>query len=207
MHTIKPFMNILKLSFVSLLAIATGWYFYNKYRVVIPPVDVSKSEIGWSATSLSGAHTGKIKLSKAELQFKNDVLVGGMFEADMRSITVTDITDPEENKQLVKHISDQDFFEVEKYPTATFKITEVTRTKDDTYEVKGMMKIKDKENPVSFTTRIEKNTTSTRAAASVTVDRTLYGIEYGAKGKPGSEKDWFIFNDFLLNINVVAAGS
>ncbi len=200
-------MNKLTLSLVTLLAAATGWYFYNKYRVVVPPVDVNKSEIGWSATSLSGAHTGKLKLAKAELQFKNDVLVGGMFEADMRSITVTDITEPDDNKQLVKHISDQDFFEVEKYPSATFRITEVIPTQENTYEVKGMMTIKDKANPVSFTTRIEKNGNSTRATASVTIDRTLFGIEYGAKGKPGSEKDWFIFNDFLLNINVVTTDS
>lgn len=198
-------MKNLKLSLVVLALAATGWFFYNKYRVVVPPVDISKSEIGWSANSLSGSHTGKLKLSHAELQFKNDVLIGGMFEADMRSITVTDIKDPDDNQQLVKHISDQDFFEVDKYPTATFNITEARPKGDNSYDVKGIMKIKDKENPVAFNTRIEKNGNSTRATASINIDRTLFGIEYGAKGKPGSEKDWFIFNEILLNINVVTS--
>lgn len=198
-------MNIIRIALIGVLTLGIGWYVYNKNRVVVPPVDVTKSEIGWSATSLSGAHTGKIKFNKAELQFRNDVLVGGMFEADMRSITVTDITEPDDNKQLVQHISDQDFFEVDQYPSATFRITEATPVTNNSYQVSGVMKIKDKENPVTFTTRIEKNGITWRANATVTVDRTLFGIEYGAKGKPGSEKDWFIFNDFILNINVVSA--
>jgi polyisoprenoid-binding protein YceI len=42
-----------------------------------------------------------------------------------------------------------------------------------------------------------------RATATISIDRTLFGIEYGSMGKPGSEKDWFIHNEFVLNVNVV----
>lgn len=198
--------KIILLALAGAIAVS-AWFIYNRNRVVIPPIDKSKSEIGWSGKSITDTHTGKIQLSKAELRFENDVLIGGMFEADMKSITVTDITEPEENQKLVSHISDVDFFEVEKYPTATYTITSVKSLGNDAYELTGNMKIKDKEHPLSFKTQITKTENGKTASATVSIDRTKYGIEYGAQGKPGSEKDWFILNDFMLNINIVVGNS
>ncbi len=198
--------KIILLALAGAIAVS-AWFIYNRNRVVIPPIDKSKSEIGWSGKSITDTHTGKIQLSKAELRFENDVLIGGMFEADMKSITVTDITEPEENQKLVSHISDADFFEVEKYPTATYTITSVKSLGNDAYELTGNMKIKDKEHPLSFKTQITKTENGKTASATVSIDRTKYGIEYGAQGKPGSEKDWFILNDFMLNINIVVGNS
>lgn len=198
--------KIILLALAGAIAVS-AWFIYNRNRVVIPPIDKSKSEIGWSGKSITDTHTGKIQLSKAELRFENDVLIGGMFEADMKSITVTDITEPEENQKLVSHISDADFFEVEKYPTATYTITSVKSLGNDAYELTGNMKIKDKEHPLSFKTQITKTENGKTASATVSIDRTKYGIEYGAQGKPGSEKDWFILNDFMLNINIVVGKS
>lgn len=203
-------MNFKRILLISLfvLAPAAAWFLYNKYRVVVPAVDVTRSEIAWSGKSVSDVHTGKISLKKAELQFRDDKLIGGMFEADMKSITVTDITDPEDNKHLVDHIANEDFFEVNRYPSASFRITEVKPAGNDLYDVSGLMKIKDRENKISFQAQVlPAGENGHRATATVSIDRTLFGIEYGSMGKPGSEKDWFIHNDFLLNINVVAEGA
>ncbi len=196
--------NKLLLITVLVVGLATGWMVYNRYRVVIPAVDVSKSEIAWSGKSLSGAHTGKIMLSKANLEFQGGKLIGGSFEADMLSITVTDISDSADNKHFVEHISNADFFEVNKYPKASFTITKVTPMNEQEYEVTGTMRIKDKENPLTFKATVTPAGNGQRVSAVVSVDRTLFGIEYGAKGKPGSEPDWFILNEFVLNINIVA---
>ena len=190
---------------ILLMTSASAWFLFNKYRVVIPPVDVAKSEIGWSGKSVSGAHTGKIGLKKAELRFQNDKLVGGMFEADMKAITVTDISDPEENKGLKDHLENEDFFAAEKYPTASFRITESASSGDGLYRVKGIMKIKEKEQELAFDVKVFPiGKTGRRATATVPFDRTLFGIEYAAKDKPGSEKDWFIYNEILLNINIIS---
>lgn len=176
---------------------------YNKYRVFVPEVDIYSSEIGWSGKSITDVHTGKLKLSKAEIQFKNDKLIGGVFEADMKSITCTDITDTEDNRHFIEHIANEDFFEVNKYPTATFTIEQVKEHGENRYEVTGKMKIKNKINPLTFIANVAPDANSKRVSALIKIDRTLYGIEYGSKGKPGSEKDWFIFNEFILNVNIV----
>lgn len=185
------------------IATAMGWFFFNKYRVVVPPVDVSQSEVGWSAKSVTDTHVGKIKLTKAELQFQDERLVGGFFEADMTSITVTDITDAKHNQDFINHITTEDFFEVNRFPTATFRITEVAQQAGNDYRVKGLMTIKGKEQTIEFSATVTPTPTGKRTSATLPIDRTAFGIEYGAEGKRGSEKDWFIHNEFTLQVNVV----
>ncbi len=197
--------NKILLLFVVVIAATAGWFLYNRYRVVVPAVDINNSEVGWSGKSVSDVHMGKIQLSKAEVKFQGGELIGGMFEADMKSITVTDITDTADNRYFIEHIGNEDFFEVNKYPTAGFVITNVKALGEGAYEVTGTMKIKEKENPITFTAKSEDTESGRRISAVVTVDRTLYGIEYGAAGKRGSEKDWFILNEIVLNINIVCA--
>lgn len=63
-----------------LIAALAGWVLYNKYFIVIPPVDITCSEIGWSRSSISGGHLEKIGLKKAEIQFQNWQLNSGSFE-------------------------------------------------------------------------------------------------------------------------------
>lgn len=195
--------KIIVIGLAIVLASLTAWFLYNKYRVVIPPVDVARSEIGWSAKSVSDTHFGKINLSKAELQFQNNVLLGGSFEADMNSITVADINDAQSNRDFINHIGNEDFFEVNLYPTATFRTTAVRRLEGNQYKVDGIMTIKNQEQPVSFTAEVLQDADGKRVVATLPIDRTRYGIAYGSQGKPGSHKDWFIHDEFLLNINVV----
>ena len=145
--------NKILLLFVVVIAATAGWFLYNRYRVVVPAVDINNSEVGWSGKSVSDVHMGKIQLSKAEVKFQGGELIGGMFEADMKSITVTDITDTADNRYFIEHIGNEDFFEVNKYPTAGFVITNVKALGEGAYEVTGTMKIKDKENPITFTAK------------------------------------------------------
>jgi len=187
---------------VAILLVA-GRFLYNRYRVVVPPVDISRSEIGWGAKSLSGPHEGKVSISQAKLEFQNGQLIGGFFEADMTSLTVTDMEDPADNLSLADHLKDPDFFDVANHPKSTFTITEVKSSGVNGYAVKGVMKIKDIEQPLSFDAQLFEEQGIGRLSAQLTVDRTLFGIKYAAKGEVGSEVDWFIFNDFVLQVNVL----
>ncbi|MEM9899645.1 MAG: YceI family protein, partial [Pseudomonadota bacterium] len=48
------------------------------------------------------------------------------------------------------HLKSPDFFEVEKYPTISFKSTEIEKTGDDTGVMKGVLTIKGEEKPVTL---------------------------------------------------------
>lgn len=198
--------NKLLLSAGILIAIGLASLFiYNRYRIVTPPVDISKSEIGWSAKSVSDVHFGKIQLKNVQLQFQNNNLIGGLFEVDMNSITVEDLKDDEDKQSFIHHITTEDFFETNRYPKAVFVIREVKKQNDQEYLVNGEATIKDITKPVSFKAIATDLPQVTRLSANLAIDRTLFGVEYGSQGKRGSEKDWFIYNDIQLSVNIVAS--
>lgn len=186
---------------LALVATAAGWFLFNKYRVVMPPVDVGRSEIGWVGKSIDDAHRGKIQLDTAVVEVQGGVVRAIMVVADMRSISVEDITDPEGNREFVDHIANADFFEVDKYPSARFVSTRVERAADGTYAVTGDLTIKAVTRPVSFTATPTADGGSLQA--TLEIDRTEYGIIYGSRGQVGSEKDWFILDEFTITVNLL----
>ena len=186
---------------VLLIAAGAGWFLYNKYRIVLPPVNVDRSEIGWVGKSIDDAHRGKIQLDSARVEVQDGSVRSIMVVADMRSISVEDITDPEGNREFVDHIANADFFEVDKYPTARFVSTSVERAADGTYAVIGDLMIKAVTRPVSFIARPAADGGSLQA--TLAIDRTAYGIVYGSRGQVGSEKDWFIHDEFTITVNLL----
>ncbi len=194
-------MKKLMLGAVLLIAAAAAWFLYNKYRIVLPPVNVDRSEIGWVGKSIDDAHRGKIQLDSARVEVQDGSVRAIMVVADMRSISVEDITDPEGNREFVDHIANADFFEVDKYPSARFVSTRVERAADGTYAVTGDLTIKAVTRPVSFTATPTADGGSLQA--TLEIDRTEYGIIYGSRGQVGSEKDWFILDEFTITVNLL----
>jgi polyisoprenoid-binding protein YceI len=86
-------------------------------------------------------------------------VVGGSFVLDMTSINATDLSG-EYQQKLNGHLKNGDFFEVEKYPTATFKITGVKKNNDKVYTslVTGNLTVKGKTNAISFPAKLHTQT-------------------------------------------------
>ena len=97
-------------------------------------VNLSESKINWSGKKPAGEHKGYVKLSDGVLKVNKSEIKGGSFTIDMNSITNTDLTDEESNKKLVTHLKSADFFDVQKFPTAKFVITKVTKQKNSSSE-------------------------------------------------------------------------
>ena len=94
---------------------------------------------------------------------------------DMNSITVTDLSG-ESKANLEGHLSNDDFFGVEKHPTSQLVITEVKELTAGEYAVSGDLSIKGATKPVSFTMQVAENSAHTK----LKIDRTKYGIRYGS---------------------------
>lgn len=183
-----------------LAAGAMGLFLFNSYRVVAPPVDITRSEIGWSAKSVSDTHYGKIQLKQAEVKLQGAQVVSIQVTANMATISVADITDPGHNQDFVRHVTTEDFFEVEKFPEANFISTEVKATEDGQWQIRGDLTIKGVTKPVSFVAKAVPGGGALQA--TLPIDRTAYGIIYGSSGQRGSEKDWFIYDEFLITVNL-----
>ncbi len=65
----------------------------NDTEVYKEPLDTANSFIFWKGTKLlyTRGHSGEVEFKKGEMHYENERLVGGLFEADMKTIKVTDI--------------------------------------------------------------------------------------------------------------------
>lgn len=163
-------------------------------------IDPAASKVVYVAKKVTGSHTGEVKLSGGNLQFSKDALVGGEFTADMTSISNTDIADKDYHKKFIDHMISDDFFGVEKNPTATFVIKNVKKKKGDNYKVSGDLTIKGKTAPVSF----DAIATKEKATAVITFDRTKYDIKYGSGKFFQGLGDKMINDEVQLDITLAA---
>ena len=107
------------------------------------------SKITWLGKKVTGQHEGTINFLDGILTFKSNKLVAGTFTVDMKSISTTDLTGEYKDK-LDGHLKAEDFFGVEKFPTATLAFKKVTPVNATTYTVVADLTIKGKMNPVTF---------------------------------------------------------
>jgi polyisoprenoid-binding protein YceI len=170
---------------------------------------VEKSEVKWNGKKVAGEHFGTIGVKSGNLVINKNKVTGGKFVIDMNSITVTDITDPEYNGKLVGHLKSDDFFSVEKHPTATFELKSLApiakaAAGKPNYKVNGLLTIKGITKPVQFPATITVKDGVANAKADVTVNRAQYDVKYGSESFFGSLGDKAIMDDFTVSFNVTA---
>ncbi|MBD3748038.1 MAG: YceI family protein [Sphingobacteriales bacterium] len=167
-------------------------------------VDVNKSKIEWIGKKLTGQHTGEIKLASGVLNYDGETLTGGSFIINMNSITNKDLS-KSSAANLLGQLKSEDFFSVDKYPTAKFVITSVKNMNAENATITGDLTIKGITKPISFTTAIKKRGNIVVAIANgVKVDRAKYNVRYGSKSFFADIGDKAISDEFELNITLLA---
>ena len=158
-------------------------------------VDVSKSTINWVGKKVTGQHSGTVNLKDGTLVFKDSKLKGGTFSVDMPSLTATDLSGEYQGK-LNGHLKADDFFDTEKFPTATLVFKKIVAKGANKYRVTGDLTIKGITNPITF----DLVTTANSATTKLIVNRTKYGIRYGSKSFFDSIGDKAIDDEFELSV-------
>lgn len=184
--------NRITLSLVAFIAVASLAF----TSLTTKEVKVKESTIKWKGYKVTGEHYGSIKLKEGVLNFEADKLTGGMFVMDMNSIQTEDM-DAEYNKKLDGHLKHDDFFGVEKHPTATLKINNV-RGHGHHYHVSGDLTIKGITKAISFEMTVKDNA----ATAEIKIDRTQFDIKYRSASFFDGLKDKAIKDVFDLNVSL-----
>lgn len=191
----------LKITAVLCFALLVSFTFLGfAQKANIYTVDVTKSTVTWEGKKFSGGHNGTVALTAGSLGFNGTKLVQGGFTTNM-----TTIKDADGSTKLEGHLKADDFFGVEKFPTANFVIKKIEGPGGD-IKVTGDLTIKGKTNPISFPAKLTWNTdnTVTAVAEKITIDRTKYGIEYKSKSIFASIGDNFIYDEFTLAVKLIA---
>jgi len=144
-------------------------------------IDSQKSEIKWTGYGIGKSHWGHVNVKEAELNFdKKGEPTAGKVVVDLTTIESKDIEDKGTAGKLDGHLKSADFFEVDKFPTATYTATSIKKNKDGSYVVDGKLKIKDVETRKSLTLKPVVDGDTTYLAGKMSFDRAQHNVKYNS---------------------------
>ncbi len=141
------------------------------------------STLGWGGSKVVGvgSHAGTIAISEGSISVENGNITAGSFTVDMKKIVCTDSGLPAEfNAKLIGHLSADDFFNVEKFPTAKFVISSVKAEAngENTHVISGNLTLRDSTKNISFPAAVAITETGLTAKGSTTINRLDWGVNY-----------------------------
>ncbi|MDO5615813.1 MAG: YceI family protein [Cruoricaptor ignavus] len=149
-------------------------------------LDTLNSKIEWKGFKVfksdNTSHFGIIKFESGEVTVKDGKLESGKFVANMNSLENEDLKDDADQKgKLEGHLKDGDFFEVEKFPTASYEITKVSEAAEGDYNtlLDGNLTIKGITKPVQFKANVSVNNGEVSIATEPTdINREDFGVKF-----------------------------
>jgi polyisoprenoid-binding protein YceI len=164
----------------------------------------SESSVEWTGRKVTGAHNGTIVIKEGNFILANGKIKEGNVTINTSSIQILDITDPAANAQFAGHLASDDFFSIEKFPTASFAISSVKELSDNTFYLEGNLTIKDITHVVGFDATVENNRNAITISGKLVIDRTKYDIRFRSGNFFKDLGDTLIYNDFELDFNITA---
>jgi polyisoprenoid-binding protein YceI len=151
-------------------------------------VDTSASVVKFTGHGVGKNHPGNFKLASGHVHVKNNMVTGGDFVIDVKSL---DMEQREEmfQKKLKPHLLSGDFLDVDKFGTAKFEITNIEPYKADqkdssivdgaNFRISGNLTLKDVTKNITFPARIELDDNTLKGEANFDIDRREWQINYG----------------------------
>jgi polyisoprenoid-binding protein YceI/rhodanese-related sulfurtransferase len=149
-------------------------------------IDVETSVVRWTGRNLFNHHHGTLKLAGGRIEVHHGDLKAASFTLDMNSIVDEDLVDPDYNALLIRHLRDDDFFAVDRFPTAEFiceRAEPLPACTDGTpnFMLDGFMTLRGVTKPLSFPAVIAAaDADHLTGQAQFEIDRTQFGSLYGS---------------------------
>ena len=151
------------------------------------------SKVEFIGAKITGKHEGSFGTFEGTIGLvNNDPLMSAVQVAiDLGSLTITP-------PKLAGHLKSADFFDVAKFPKATFSSTTIRPSSGTaTYNVTGRLDLHGVNKPLTFPATIRTAPDAVEAEAELTIDRKDYGIVY--PGKP----DDLISDEVRIKLHII----
>src|ERR1041384_831653 len=149
-------------------------------------VAADKSTIEWVGRNLNSTHRGILRVSSGHLTLRAEVLQSGTILLDLRSLENTNLADPSLRRLLEAHLKSDDFFDVERFPSAQLLLRSASPLRDATpgtpnQIVTADLTIKDVTHPIEFPAIVSLSMEGALTAlAQIDIDRTRWNVLYGS---------------------------
>ena len=160
-------------------------------------LEASKSQVSWTGKAAFNAYSlsGSLQAENAQLKIADGQLLSANLLIDMKTLAA-------ENKDLEKHLRSKDFFEVKKYPKASFVLTESSPFTAGRQTLRGNLIIKEQSHPADIQIEISQQQGKYTVKGSMKIDRTQYGIYYNSPNVFTNLKEQAIADEFELNFSL-----
>jgi polyisoprenoid-binding protein YceI len=150
------------------------------------------SEIKFVGSKVTGSHNGSFK------KFSGTIDFNGQPETSRVSITIDTDSLETDTPDLTKHLKTPDFFDVAKYPQATFVSTEIKPggEKGASYTITGNLTLHDVTKSITFPATIAVSPGAITVDSSFSINRKDFGFNYAGAA------DNVIREDVVLTLKV-----
>jgi polyisoprenoid-binding protein YceI len=158
-------------------------------------LDAASSTVGFVGSKVTGKHEGKFEKVSGTMTLAGGKAEGGKVTIEIDTTSVKTDTD-----KLDGHLKSADFFDVAKFPKATFTSTEIKAggTGGATHTVTGELELHGEKKTLSFPATITVGADSVSGTAEFSINRKDFKIVF--PGKP----DDLIRDDVVLKLSLKA---
>jgi polyisoprenoid-binding protein YceI len=134
-------------------------------------INPSNSKIAFVGAKVTRSHDGGFT------DFAGKVDLAEPVEQSQIEVTIQTVSLYADEEKLTKHLKSPDFFDVEKFPTATFRSTEI-RKEGAGHTITGDLTLHGVTKRISFPATIEVTNSAVNANAEFSLNRQDFGIAY-----------------------------
>ncbi|HEX6096937.1 MAG TPA: YceI family protein [Thermoanaerobaculia bacterium] len=172
----KPAAEVTETSATSATTAATDTVAQPAGAVTRANVIKEKSKIEWVGAKVTRDHNGSFKNFDGGIEYAGTTPQKISFDIDVNSIESDD-------EKLTGHLKSPDFFDVAKFPKATFTSTSLTPAGADapagtTHMLRGTLDLHGVQKEVVVPVKAEQTAEGVRATSEFTINRHDWGISY-----------------------------
>jgi polyisoprenoid-binding protein YceI len=173
------------------------------------PVDAKASTISWEGTKVTGAHNGDIQVSNGLITVTDGLISAATVIIDMTTINTLDL-DGGAKESLDGHLSSDDFFGVESFPTAQFELLNLNPLRGGengaNFTASGKVTIKGRTDEVSFPVKVDMTEGGATISGDMVLDRSKFDVQFRSKSFFDVKDlgDKLIYDEFTIGFTLVA---
>ena len=134
-------------------------------------LDPDKSHIRFTGTQMRVPSKGEFKKFKADIRFDPENLAGSKVV-----VTVETASARTGNGKIDKELRRELWFQVDKYPTATFTVSKFVAKGDGSYDAVAQLKIRDQTKEVTLPFKLEVSGNRAKASGTLMMKRLDFGV-------------------------------
>ena len=158
------------------------------------PISPENSKVEFTGSKVTGKHDGGFKQFKGTIDLVNDKPEESRVTVDIDTTSIFSDDD-----KLTGHLKSADFFEVEKYPKATFVSTKIVPDAAKgagNYTVTGDFDLHGQKKAITFPAKITVSDAEVAVDTEFSINRKDFGIVYAGK------TDDLIRDDVVIRLNL-----